>query len=386
LWLANLPVRAEEEAACGSPATRSLPQATLALLLGVLVTPVGLFGHPWWVLAIALVPMNLMCTPTLASGFETVSHLAPSQVRGAALGMQDSAGRLGFSLGGPVVGFVADHSSRGRGGCCTVIQSWWRGSARMHVLVVGAGLGGLCLAQGLRRSWVAVTVYERGSGVTARFQGYRIGLAEHGVEALRAILPERWYRLFEASVGDLAGERPILDQVLPDQQVEVVFRDGTTQRADVLVGADGINSSVRPALTPATAVTDTGVRCVIGRTPLTEDFAALVPGFGTVIKSEDLNLVLGLMRFRSPPREAAARLAPEVSLPDIGDYLRWVMLLPTGHPSPRAPSGPPRRRCWDSSKPGTHGCGRSSRRLTRTTARCCRSRWFGRSSAGSPAR
>ena len=142
LWLANLPVRAEEEAAWGSPATRprmrewldgrltaallitagalftligteiatvaelrahgetpwtgvviawmsiasiagglmhgavrrSLPQATLALLLGALVTPVGLFGHPWWVLAIALVPMNLMCTPTLASGSETVSH------------------------------------------------------------------------------------------------------------------------------------------------------------------------------------------------------------------------------------------------------------------------------------------------------------------------
>ena len=89
---------------------------------------------------------------------------------------------------------------------------------------------------------------------------------------------------------------------------------------------------MRPALTPATAVTDTGVRCVIGGTPLTDDFAALVPGFGTVIKSEDLNLVLGLMRFRSPPREAAARLAPEVSLPDIGDYLRWVMLLPIGYP------------------------------------------------------
>ena len=161
----------------------------------------------------------------------------------------------------------------------------------MHVLVVGAGLGGLCLAQGLRRSGLAVTVYERDSGVTARFQGYRIGLAEHGIEALRASLPERWYRLFEASVGDLAGERPILDaqleqvgamsalqgiaidrhvlrhllltgldvhfgkelvyhQVLPDQQVEAVFRDGTTQRADVLVGAEGINSRCGPPSPP----------------------------------------------------------------------------------------------------------------------------------------
>lgn len=42
--------------------------------------------------------------------------------------------------------------------------------------------------------------------------------------------------------------------------------------------------------------------------------------------------MLGPMRFRAPPREAAARFAPEVTLPDIGDYPRWAMILPPDPP------------------------------------------------------
>ncbi|BDM70065.1 hypothetical protein HEK616_35520 [Streptomyces nigrescens] len=34
------------------------------------------------------------------------------------------------------------------------------------------------------------------------------------------------------------------------------------------------------------------------------------------------------MRFRTPPKQAAEELAPEVTLPDIRDYVRWAMLLP----------------------------------------------------------
>jgi 2-polyprenyl-6-methoxyphenol hydroxylase-like FAD-dependent oxidoreductase len=36
------------------------------------------------------------------------------------------------------------------------------------------------------------------------------------------------------------------------------------------------------------------------------------------------------MRFRTPPKQAAEELAPEVTLPDIGDYVRWAMILPPG--------------------------------------------------------
>ncbi|OZM73356.1 MFS transporter [Amycolatopsis antarctica] len=90
---------------------RSLSQLTLSVLLAVLVIPVGLFGDPWWLLAIALIPTNLVCAPTLASTTETVSAAAPARVRGEAMGLQDSATRLGLAIGSPVVGVVIDHSS-----------------------------------------------------------------------------------------------------------------------------------------------------------------------------------------------------------------------------------------------------------------------------------
>lgn len=118
---------------------RSLSQATLAMLLGLLVLPVGLFDHSWWVLVIALIPMNLMCTPTLAAGTETVSNLAPPRARGEAMGLQDSATRLGIALGAPVVGFAIDHTSPG----------WGFTAAGLGGLAV-AGLGVLC-----RQRWSA---------------------------------------------------------------------------------------------------------------------------------------------------------------------------------------------------------------------------------------
>jgi predicted MFS family arabinose efflux permease len=93
----------------------SRPQATLALLLAVLVVPVGLAGGVWWVLGIALIPMNLMCTPALAAGTEAVSRVAPASARGEAMGLFDAANRLGLGLGSPLVGLAVDRASPGWG-------------------------------------------------------------------------------------------------------------------------------------------------------------------------------------------------------------------------------------------------------------------------------
>ncbi len=38
----------------------------------------------------------------------------------------------------------------------------------LRVLVIGGGLGGLCLAQGLRKAGISVAVYERDSEPSAR--------------------------------------------------------------------------------------------------------------------------------------------------------------------------------------------------------------------------
>ncbi|MFE4858521.1 FAD-dependent oxidoreductase [Streptomyces sp. NPDC056670] len=240
----------------------------------------------------------------------------------------------------------------------------------MRVSVVGAGLGGLALAQGLRGAGIEADVFERDAGIGARFQGYRLMLNPIGFQAVRDCLPTRWHPLLDEIVMDASAEQLILDprlneigrlgagrtgivvdrqvlrhllltgltvhtdaaltgyQVLANGKVQARFARRDPVTADLLVGADGVTSAVRGVLSPGTAPTDTGVRFVIGRTPLTDEFTGLSQAYGSKITGDGVSLLLGAMRFRTPPRLAAEQLAPEVTLPDMGDYVRWAMILP----------------------------------------------------------
>ncbi|MFD1049228.1 NAD(P)-binding protein, partial [Kibdelosporangium lantanae] len=64
-----------------------------------------------------------------------------------------------------------------------------------HVVVIGGGIGGLCLAQGLRLAGVGVAVYERDASPAIRAQGYRISLKDTGAKALHACLPPHLFDL-----------------------------------------------------------------------------------------------------------------------------------------------------------------------------------------------
>ncbi|KIA61319.1 FAD-dependent oxidoreductase [Nocardia vulneris] len=240
----------------------------------------------------------------------------------------------------------------------------------MRVSIAGAGLGGLALAQGLRGAGLEAEVFERDPGIAARFQGYRLVLNEIGFRSVRDCLPTRWHPLLDEIVMPAAAEQLILDpqlneigrlgagrtgivvdrqvlrhllltgltvhtdaaltgyDVLADSTVRARFAHRDPAAADLLVGADGVTSAVRRVLSPQTAPTDTGVRFVIGRTSLTDEFAGLSKAYGSKISGDGVSLLLGAMRFRTPPQQAAEQLAPEVTLPDIGDYVRWAMILP----------------------------------------------------------
>jgi predicted MFS family arabinose efflux permease len=108
-------------------ARRSVHQLVLAPAFAALAIPVGLILHPWWLLALALVPNQLLCTPTLAATAESLIRQVPAQARGAATGLHESSTRLGLAISSPLVGAVIDSSSPGWG-------------------FVAAGLGGLLLA------------------------------------------------------------------------------------------------------------------------------------------------------------------------------------------------------------------------------------------------
>jgi 2-polyprenyl-6-methoxyphenol hydroxylase-like FAD-dependent oxidoreductase len=244
----------------------------------------------------------------------------------------------------------------------------------LRVAVAGAGLGGLCLAQGLLRAGADVTVYERDAGLAGRRQGYRLHMDARAGLALEQCLPPESFALFQATCGgasrrmtvmserlrvlhEVKGANPPADpyaaatlstsvnrqtlrEVLaagldgrlvfgrqvtryesgPDG-VRLHFADGPPADADLLVAADGVNSAVRRQYLPAAGPADIGKRCIYGKTPLRAEVLdrlppALKEGFTAVVGGQ-LGMATGLVRFRQRPEQAAAWLSP------AEDYLMW---------------------------------------------------------------
>jgi 2-polyprenyl-6-methoxyphenol hydroxylase-like FAD-dependent oxidoreductase len=260
--------------------------------------------------------------------------------------------------------------------------------AQLKVLVVGAGLGGLALAQALHVAGVDVQVYERDHSPWDRPQGYRLHLEADALNALREVLPDGLHQLFEATAmrtqpyttilttgldvakriptddgqdprfwpGAGAGDpvhcnvdRATVRQILltglddrchfgrrlagydsdPDG-VTVTFDDGTTATGDVLVGADGIRSAVRQQRAPQAQTMDAGVQAVYGRVAW-DKAAGLVPPdtlediFTIGSDVRQVFLGLGAVRFPERPDEAARRLAPQASLTPTEDYVVCIV-------------------------------------------------------------
>ena len=162
------------------------------------------------------------------------------------------------------------------------------------IAIVGAGLGGLVLARVLQRHGVASTAYESDPAADARGQGGSLDMHEaSGQRALReAGLHEEFRRrthpqgeamrvldktgavLIDQAPPDGEGTRPEIDRTalrdlliasldpgrivwgrkvaavrpLESGRHELAFADGATASADLVVGADGAWSKVRPRL------------------------------------------------------------------------------------------------------------------------------------------
>lgn len=244
------------------------------------------------------------------------------------------------------------------------------------IIIVGAGVSGLALAQGLQKHHVPFRIFERDLELHARAQGYRVRISEEGISALEQNLPPaRFDKLIRccaevttkgnvpsavldvftggpaqslfrpgskppvtAEGKPMVADRGVLREVLSqglqpsiefgkefesylkdDTGVTVTFKDGTTCHGSVLVAADGAWSKIRAQLLPEYRLVDTEARLIYGKTVLTEHlnthFSSTALRGMTMIRGPGLHCLLEPMRFKQDENET-----PE-------DYIYWVLFL-----------------------------------------------------------
>jgi 2-polyprenyl-6-methoxyphenol hydroxylase-like FAD-dependent oxidoreductase len=204
-------------------------------------------------------------------------------------------------------------------------------SSAKPVLIAGAGLGGLLLAQSLRAHRIPFKLYERDTDGSSRSQGYRLRISVDGLTALEQVLEPAHYARFRAGCTELGGGKmeavdaltmqsqplvvpgspgspgggdvvgvsraflrktlfegiedmivfgaQVVGYTLHEDGVALRFADGTSGPVgSLLVGADGVRSAITKQLTKgALVVYDTGARMIHGSSPVAA-FAGLDTG------------------------------------------------------------------------------------------------------------
>lgn len=255
----------------------------------------------------------------------------------------------------------------------------------LHVTIIGAGLGGLCLAQGLKKIGIAFDVYERDATTESRSQGYRLRIDQTGQQSLASCLPtglyslltgpcaipstavktinsqleqvsEKWVKDWHdgkpGTVPDLKINRLTMREVLltgirehvhfnmpfsrysehAGRKLTCHFDDGSSVHTDILIGADGVNSRVRQQRFPDAIPKDTGDVCIYGKAMFTDAsrkaIAAQLQSETSVMFENGLAVVVDAMRFRDALAGEQERHIDSVkpALSAAQDYIYWAMI------------------------------------------------------------
>jgi len=110
-------------------------------------------------------------------------------------------------------------------------------NSSLHVLIVGAGTGGLALAHGLKQAGIRVSVFERDRTPRDVQGGYRVGISPAGSQALKACIPSSLFDLFVAT----CARAPRYFNMLTEQFSELVSLELTGEAADPVNGEKNVN-------------------------------------------------------------------------------------------------------------------------------------------------
>ncbi|KAL6705697.1 hypothetical protein ACN47E_006486 [Coniothyrium glycines] len=261
------------------------------------------------------------------------------------------------------------------------------GNSTLPVLIIGAGISGLCLAQHLHKHAIPFIVFERDATDDYRPQGYRLKLEGDAAAALRESLSDEVYRAFESSCaesyigetdfnpfsghciksragGGLSGNQGLRATYTVDRTVfrktlmtgirdkiqfgrefqsftshqstvTVSFKDGSTVQGRFLVGADGTRSRIRKQLAPEHKFLDTGATCIYGKTVISPDLLQRYPAKALrwmTVCADSAPLIQSILIGESPLTLLSepirfspdARSTSQIPLPE--DYVYWVLI------------------------------------------------------------
>jgi 2-polyprenyl-6-methoxyphenol hydroxylase-like FAD-dependent oxidoreductase len=109
-------------------------------------------------------------------------------------------------------------------------------SAGKPVLISGAGLASLLLAQSLRLSKIPFRIFERDASFVFRAQGYRLRLSSEGLDAIEEVLDDQTFQRFWDKCGKTGGSGFSAFDAVTGEQTEHVVPEVLASRDGKVVG------------------------------------------------------------------------------------------------------------------------------------------------------
>ncbi|WVQ69250.1 uncharacterized protein L199_007467 [Kwoniella botswanensis] len=107
---------------------------------------------------------------------------------------------------------------------------------RSPILIAGAGLSSLLLAQSLLRSQIPFQIFERDASLSFRGQGYRLRLSNEGLDAIEDVLgPDEFQRFYDIC-GKTGGSGFTAMNAVTGEEIEHTVPEKLGSRDNLIVG------------------------------------------------------------------------------------------------------------------------------------------------------